>query len=121
MTIGNSRSRSECLGRDKLPHQRSMSPTSHLAHHPLGAAVARSPHQASDGGGEGWPIPLVSQSEQGRDGLPVSFEPIRIRSVQTLEPAWQASGRVCMRRVEGRIARPGWRTRATPRASICWD
>ncbi len=42
-----------------------MSQTSHLAHHPFGAAVARSPHPASGGGGEGWPIPLVGQSERG--------------------------------------------------------
>jgi hypothetical protein len=76
MTIGNSRRGSECLEPEALPQPWWMSPTSHLAHHPLGAAVARSPHPASDGGGEGWPIPLVSQSERDGDRLPVLFEPL---------------------------------------------
>lgn len=46
--------------------QQRMSSTSCLGLHPFGAAVARSPHSASDGGGEGRPIPLVGQSEQAR-------------------------------------------------------
>ena len=45
-----------------------MSQTSHLARHPFGAAVDRLSHPAgaSGGGGEGWPIPLVGQSEPRR-------------------------------------------------------
>jgi len=42
-----------------------MSQTSRLAHHPFGAAVARSPDPASGGGGEGVVHPLVSLSERG--------------------------------------------------------
>ena len=68
MTIGKGRGSPERLRPDPLAERWSMSPTSHLAHHPFGAAVARSPHPASGGGGEGWPIPLVSQSERTRGG-----------------------------------------------------
>ena len=55
----------QSLRRDPLKCVRWMSPTSHLDVDPFGAAVARSPHPASGGGGEG-SIPLVSPSEFGR-------------------------------------------------------
>jgi hypothetical protein len=74
MIIGNSHSRAEYLGPEAIPLPWWMSPTSHLAHHPLGAAVARSPHPASGGGGEGWSILLVSQSERGGDRRGALFE-----------------------------------------------
>ena len=57
--------RCQSLRRSPLKRARWMSPTSHLARDPFGAAVARSPHPASGGGGEG-SIPLVSPSELGR-------------------------------------------------------
>ena len=69
MAIGNSRGSLEHLTRDTLAERWwSMSPTSQLVHHPFGAAVARLSHPAgaSGGGGEGWSIPLVSQSERTR-------------------------------------------------------
>ena len=55
----------QSLRRSPLKCVRWMSPTSHLDVDPFGAAVARSPHPASGGGGEG-SIPLVSPSEFGR-------------------------------------------------------
>src|SRR5262249_34050054 len=69
MVIGNSRGSLDHFTRDMLGERWwSMSPTSQLAHHPFGAAVARLSHPAgaSGGGGEGWSIPLVSQSERAR-------------------------------------------------------
>ena len=69
MAIGNGRGNLEPLIREPLANRWwSMSPTSQLAHHPFGAAVARLAHPAgaSGGGEEGWSIPLVSQSERTR-------------------------------------------------------
>ena len=57
--------RRQSLRRSPLNSVRWMSPTSHLELDPFGAAVARSPHPASGGGGEG-SIPLMSPSELGR-------------------------------------------------------
>lgn len=120
MTTGSSHSRSGCLGRDELPHPWSMSPTSHLAHHPLGAAVARSPQPASGGGGEGWSILLVGQSERGGNGLGALFGRIRMRGMERLEPAWEESAGMCMRPPDGGIDRSRWQTRATHEANSCW-
>lgn len=43
-----------------------------VVHHPFGAVVARPrPFGASDDGGEGWSIPLVSQSEPVHKGIAI--------------------------------------------------
>lgn len=87
--------------------ERWMSQTSHLAHHPFGAAVARSPHPASGGGGEGWPIPLVGQSERG-GGLVAFVDRVRMELVATHEAVGQASGRMRTHTIECGVARSGW-------------
>jgi len=86
--------------------ERWMSQTSHLAHHPFGAAVARSPHPASGGGGEGWPIPLVGQSERG-GGLVAAVDRVHMELAATYEAVGQASGRMRTHTTECGVARSG--------------
>lgn len=119
MTIGSSHSGLEALERSALEHA-PMSVTSHLAHHPLGAAVARSPHPASGGGGEGWSILLVGQSERGNGPISASIDSPRMREVPTFVAVRQASGRVRTRPPDSELALPARRTRAMDRASSCW-
>jgi hypothetical protein len=104
MTKGSSHS--ILLGRSTLEHAPSMSLTSHLTHHPLGAAVARSPHPASGGGGEGWSILLVSQSERGNGPISASIDSPHMREVQTFVAVRQAGGCVRTRPRHSGLALP---------------
>ena len=86
MAIGNSRGSLELLTRDTHAERWwSMSLTSQLAHHPFGAAVARSSHPAGarGGGGEGWSIPLASRSERTRRRIAMEWSH-GARDTQTL-------------------------------------
>jgi hypothetical protein len=82
-------------------------------HRPYGAPVARLSQPAGRAAAEkGRPVPLVGQSERGRDALPVSIERTPGELVQTQHRVWQASGRICMRPADSAIGRSGLRTRA---------
>jgi hypothetical protein len=120
MTIGSSHSGLETLERSAL-EQAPMSLTSHLAHHPLGAAVARSPHPASGGGGEGWSILLVGQSERGSGSVSASIDRPRMKLTQAFVAVRRASGPVRTRPPNSGLALSGRRARVMHRASSCWD
>ncbi len=109
------------FGRGALAHLRSMSPTSHLTHHPFGAAVARSPNSASGGGGEGWSIPLVSQSERGwqRGPQPRKLMPARsrLRGLRVFGVLFQSSGRIRTRPGSMTEKLPAQSSRATIRSA----
>lgn len=88
MTMGSNQNGLESLRRRAFDAP-SMLLTSDLAHHPLGDAVARSPHPASGGGGEGWSILLVGQSERGKGVRPASIEGLGMHLVQALGSVWR--------------------------------
>lgn len=119
MTIGSSHNGLEPLGRSALENTPSMSLTSHLAHHPLGAAVARSPHPASGGGGEGWSILLVGQSERGSLAA-ASIDRPRMRLVRTFGAVRQASARMRTRPPDNGLALSAGGARVMDRANSCW-
>ena len=119
MTMGSSHSGLETLERSALEHA-PMSLTSHLAHHPLGAAVARSPHPASGGGGEGWSILLVGQSERASDPLSASIDRPRKKLVRKFVPKRQASDGIRARPPDCGLALSARGARVMARASNRW-